>query len=88
VASEFRRIDNQGQLHEDWDDPIAPALVISAEQAARQMLGAIAQRRPELIMSPYGKVAAILAQNTLWLFTWLTSTFNIRVKSPGTTPQD
>ena len=73
VTSELRQIDNNGVFHEDWKDPIAPSMVIATQQAAREMLGAIYRRQPEMIMTSYGKLAVVLKRYTPRLLYWLIS---------------
>lgn len=54
VATEIRRIDNQGTLHDDWLDPISPRLLMTSEQAAKQIVKAIGRRQKEQILTSYG----------------------------------
>src|SRR5256886_6010203 len=47
VASNIRRVDNQGKLHASARDPIPGWLVMSAEEAVRQILRAVARGKRE-----------------------------------------
>src|SRR5215467_4765012 len=51
VASEIRRVNNQGKLQEEARDPIAPWLVMPTEKATRQILRAIAKGKREAIIT-------------------------------------
>ncbi len=81
VDTEIRKIDNNGIYHPEWQDPIAPKLIVSAPQAARQMLRAISRRQKVLVMTNYGRLAVFLKQYTPGLFSWLISILNISVDS-------
>jgi uncharacterized protein len=81
VATEIRQIDRLGIWHEDSLDPISPRLMMSADEAAKQIIHAIERRQKELIMSSYGKLVVWLKCHTPWLVSWLISIFKIRVKS-------
>ena len=81
VTSELRQIDNNGVFHEDWEDPIAPKMVVSAQQAASQMLGAIYRRQPEMVMTSYGKLAVLLKRYAPGLLSWVLSILKTRVDS-------
>ena len=45
VASDIRRVDNQGTLQAGAPDPIPQWLVVPTEKAARQILRAVAQEK-------------------------------------------
>jgi short-subunit dehydrogenase len=81
VATEIRQINNQGMWHEDLPDPISPKLMMSADEAAKQIIQAIARGQRELVLSNYGKLIVFLKRHNPWLISWLISTFQIRVKS-------
>jgi short-subunit dehydrogenase len=67
VASEIRRVDNQGKLHEEAKDPIAAWLVVPTEKATRQILRAIAQGKREAIVTGHGKVLVFLERFMPWM---------------------
>lgn len=79
VTSELRQIDNNGVFHDNWEDPIAPKMVVSTQQAAREMLGAIYRREPEMVMTSYGKLAVLLKRYAPGLLSWILSILNTRV---------
>ena len=81
VATEIRQIDNRGIWDEDSLDPISPRLMMSADEAAKQIIYAIDRGQKELVMSNYGKLVVWLKCYTPWLISWLISIFKIRVKS-------
>lgn len=45
VVTEIRQIDHQGIWHPDWQEPISPILLISADDAAKQIVRAIHRRQ-------------------------------------------
>lgn len=59
VESEIRRRGPDGQLTED---PVPPWLIMPSEQAARKIVRAIVQRRPELVLTAHGHLGAWLAR--------------------------
>ena len=67
VASEIRRVDNQGKFHEEANDPIASWLVMPTEKAARQILRAIAKGRREAIITGHGKALVLLERFMPWM---------------------
>ncbi len=60
VASDIRRVDNQGTLQAGAPDPIPRWLVMPTEKAARKMLRAVASGKPEAIITAHGKVLVTL----------------------------
>ncbi|MEM7792876.1 MAG: SDR family NAD(P)-dependent oxidoreductase [Cyanobacteria bacterium P01_C01_bin.118] len=71
VATEIRKIDNQGTLHNDWPDQISPRLLMGTAQAAQQIVYAIHCRRREQVLSTYGKLIVFLQPRFPWLVSWL-----------------
>src|SRR5215469_7401292 len=67
VASEIRRVDNQGKLHEDSTEPIPAWLVVRTDKAVRQILGAVANGRQEAIITGHGKALVFLARFMPWV---------------------
>ena len=67
VASDIRRVDNQGVLHEGAPEPIPAWLVMSREKAARQVLHAIARGRREVIITAHGKLFVALERFAPWV---------------------
>ncbi len=66
VASNIRRVDNQGRLHAAARDPIAPWLVMRTDAAARQILRAVARGRREAIITGHGKALVAVARFMPW----------------------
>ena len=60
VASDFRRVDNQGEFHAERDDEVPAWLQMSTERAARIMLRAVARGRREVIFPAHGKILVAL----------------------------
>ena len=67
VASNIRRVDNQGQFHEGSKDSIPPWLVMRTEKAVRQILGAIARGNREAIITGHGKALVFLERFMPWV---------------------
>jgi short-subunit dehydrogenase len=67
VASDIRRVDNQGKLQKEAKDPIPAWLVMSTEKAARQMLRAIARGKREAIITGHGKALVFLERFMPWV---------------------
>ena len=67
VASNIRRIDNQGKFHPRAKDPVPAWLVMSTEKAVRQMLRAIARGQREAIITGHGKILVALERFAPWV---------------------
>lgn len=63
VVSEIRQIDNQGLHHPNASDPVPPFLRVPTEVAARKIVRAIVQRRPEAVITAHGKVAVFIQRH-------------------------
>src|SRR5260370_21257641 len=60
VASNIRRVDNQGRFHPRAKDSVPAGLVIDPVKAARQMLRAVARGQREAIITGHGKILVAL----------------------------
>jgi len=67
VASNIRRVDNQGTLHADAKESIPARLVVNTDKAVRQMLLAIARGKHEAIITGHGKALVALARFAPWI---------------------
>lgn len=67
VASNIRRVDNQGTLHAGTKEPIPEWLVVPTDKAVRQMLRAIARGKHEAIITRHGKALVALTRFMPWL---------------------
>lgn len=67
VASDIRRVDNQGIFHEGAKDSIPSWLVMSTDKAARQILRAIANGKREAIITGHGKALVFLERFMPWV---------------------
>ena len=81
VATEIRKLDNQGMFQSEQRDPIPPILVRSAEETAKQILKAIHKRQKEQVLTSYGKLVVFLQRHFPWLVSWLISRLKIKVIS-------
>jgi short-subunit dehydrogenase len=64
VASNIRRVDNQGLVQPEAPDPIPGWLVMPTEKAVRQMLRAVARGKPEAIITGHGKLLVAIERFT------------------------
>jgi short-subunit dehydrogenase len=67
VASDIRRVDNQGTLQAGAPDPIPQWLVVPTEKAARQILRAVALGKRETIITGHGKILVVIERFLPWL---------------------
>jgi NAD(P)-dependent dehydrogenase (short-subunit alcohol dehydrogenase family) len=67
VASNFRRVDNQNTLHEDWSE-VAPArLVVPADRAAREIVDALHRRKMDATITGHGRIGVFVYRHFPWL---------------------
>ncbi len=66
VASNIRRVDNQGKFHEDAKEQIPAWLVMPTDKAVRQILRAIAGGKREAIITGHGKALVFLERFMPW----------------------
>jgi short-subunit dehydrogenase len=67
VASNIRRVDNQGTLHGEAREPIPAWLVVPTDKAVREMLRAIARGKREVIITGHGKAFVALERFMPWV---------------------
>ena len=67
VASDIRRVDNQGAFHEHAKEPIPSWLVMPTDKAVRQTLRAIARGKREAIITGHGKALVFLERFMPWV---------------------
>lgn len=67
VASDIRRVDNQGKFHEGAQDSIPAWLVVPTDKAAREILRAIAKGKREAIITGHGKALVFLERFMPWV---------------------
>lgn len=67
VESDIRRVDNRGVFHAGEKDPIPAWLIMSAEEATKQILRAVAKGKREAIITGHGKILVTLERFTPWL---------------------
>jgi len=84
VASEIRRVDNQGVLSEQTPEPVPRFLLMSTTRAARQIVRAIAWRRREVVVTGHGKAAVFFQRHAPWLTSAVIRKFGVRSRGePG-----
>lgn len=67
VASDIRRVDNQGKFHEHAKEPIPARLIMPTDKAVRQILRAIAKGKREAIITGHGKALVFLERFMPWV---------------------
>jgi short-subunit dehydrogenase len=67
VASEIRRVDNQGRLHERAQGPTPAWLVVKTDKAVRQILRAVAKGKRDAIITGHGKALVALERFMPWV---------------------
>lgn len=67
VASDIRRVDNQGAFHEHAKEPIPAWLIMPTGKAVRQILRAIAKGKRETIITGHGKALVFLERFMPWM---------------------
>lgn len=67
VASEIRRVDNQGTFHEQAKEPMPAWLIMPTDKAVRQILRAIAKGKGEAIITGHGKALVFLERFMPWV---------------------
>jgi short-subunit dehydrogenase len=67
VTSNIRRVDNQGKLQAEAEDAIPAWLVMRTDDAARQILRAVARGRREAIITGHGKILVALERLVPWV---------------------
>ena len=75
VDSEIRRVDNVGAFQENVVDPIPRWLTMPTNKAARQMLRAIMDRKPEAIITGHGKALVWIQRHLPCLLRFLIHRF-------------
>jgi short-subunit dehydrogenase len=73
VASDIRRIDNHGKLHDGAKDPISPRMIVPTPTAVREILRAVAAGKREQIVTGHGKVIVAVARFAPWILRALTA---------------
>jgi len=67
VASNIRRVDNQGNFHPKAAESVPAWIVVNTDKAAREILRAIAHGKREAVITGHGKVLVALERFTPWV---------------------
>jgi short-subunit dehydrogenase len=67
VASDIRRVDNQGKFHADAKEQIPAWVVVPTDKAVRQILRAVARGKREAIITGHGKALVALERFAPWI---------------------
>ena len=79
VESEIRQVDNRGVLRtEKPAPPIPAAMVMATPTAARKIVGAVARRRREVVITGLGKVSVLLHRHAPGLLAQIIRRFAIK----------
>ena len=81
VATEIRKIDERGIFQSEQRDRIAPILLKTPEETAKQIIKAIDKRQQEQVLTSYGKLIVLLQRYCPWLMSQLISMMKIKVTS-------
>lgn len=73
IASDIARVDNQGVLHADKEDPRPARLIVPADVGARAIADGIHARRREAVITAHGKLIAFLGRHFPGFVTWVLS---------------
>jgi short-subunit dehydrogenase len=82
VESEIYEIDNQGVRQPGTPRRVPPRLVMPTSRAARQIVDAVARRRPEIVVTGHGRLAVLLQRHAPRLVAW-----GVRLASRWSTPR-
>jgi NAD(P)-dependent dehydrogenase (short-subunit alcohol dehydrogenase family) len=79
VESEIRQVDNRGILRTEKPAPRIPApMVLATPTAARKIVGAVARRRREVVITALGKVSVLLQRHAPGLLAQIIRRFAIK----------
>ena len=67
VASDIRRVDNQGTLHAGAAEPVPAWLVVPTAKAASEILRAVARGKREIIVTGHGRLLVAIERFLPWL---------------------
>jgi NADP-dependent 3-hydroxy acid dehydrogenase YdfG len=67
VQSEIRQVHNNGTHDPSRRDPVPEWIQMSAEEAARQTVGALYKRKAEAVLTGHGKALVFLERHTPWV---------------------
>jgi NADP-dependent 3-hydroxy acid dehydrogenase YdfG len=84
VDSEIRKVDNQGEYHDEAPEPIPGWLRMPTERAARSIVRGLDRRRREVVITGHGRLAILLQRYAPWLLAAMVQRFAVRGrKQPG-----
>jgi short-subunit dehydrogenase len=78
VESEIRRVDNTGRLSDVAPEPVPGWLVMPVARAARQIVGAVARRRREAVITGHGRAAVFFVRHAPGLVAAVIRRFGVR----------
>jgi short-subunit dehydrogenase len=81
VASDIRRVANDGTLRESTPDPVPGWLVMPTARAARQIVRAVARRRREAVITAHGRLVVFLSRHAPWLVAGGMRRFGVRSRA-------
>jgi len=67
VASNIRRVDNQGALHAEAREPIPDWIVVPTDTAVLHILRAVARGQREAVITGHGKILVFLERFAPWM---------------------
>ncbi len=80
IASNIRRVDNQGMVHEGAKDPVPLWLQMPAAKAAKKILCAVQSRKRERILTFHGWLAVFLQNHCPGFLAWALSRSKVKTR--------
>jgi short-subunit dehydrogenase len=77
VDSEIRKVDNQGEFHEDARDKIPNWLSMDTDKAAAKLVKAVVKRKRVAVITGHGKAVVFLGRHFPWLVSYLVHVLGI-----------
>ena len=67
VASNFRRVDNEGEFREEWKETAPKRFIVPADRAAREIVNALYKRKVHAVITGHGKLGVFAFRHAPWL---------------------
>ena len=86
VESEIHQVDNRGVLHPEARSPVPGWLRMPTDRAARQIVRAVARRRPEQVITGHGKAAVFFQRHAPGVVAAVVRRFGVRSRPQPARP--
>jgi short-subunit dehydrogenase len=67
VASNFRRVDNQGRFRQEWKETAPERFIVPAHRAAREITNALHRRKVHAVITGHGRLGVFVYRHAPWL---------------------